>query len=105
MERLWGTWQDRLLVELRLETITTIEDANAFLPGFIGRHNTRFAVPPADPAPAWRAFPAGLTAESVFCFHYARRVGRDATISWGGEAAWHRARDIERAVTAERARR
>ncbi len=33
VERLWGTWQDRLLVELRLETITTIEDANAFLPG------------------------------------------------------------------------
>ncbi len=86
VERLWGTWQDRLLVELRLETITTIEDANAFLPRFIRRHNARFAVPAADPAPAWRAFPAGLTAESVFCFAYARRVGRDATISWGGEA-------------------
>ena len=59
VERLWGTWQDRLLVELRLETITTIDDANAFLPRFIRRHNARFAVPAADPAPAWRSFPAG----------------------------------------------
>ena len=83
VERLWGTWQDRLAVELRLETITTIEDANTFLPGFIGRHNIRFAVPPADSEPAWRPFPEGLDAASVFCFHYPRRVARDATVSWG----------------------
>jgi hypothetical protein len=83
VERLWGTLQDRLLVELRLETITTIGEANAFLPGFLLRHNARFAVLPADPEPAWRAWPAGLAAESVFCFHYPRRVARDATVSWG----------------------
>ncbi len=82
VERLWGTLQDRLVVELRLETITTLEDANLFLPGFLVRHNTRFAVPPADPGPAWRAWPEGLDAASVFCFHYPRRVARDATISW-----------------------
>ena len=83
VERLWGTWQDRLLVELRLETITTLADANAFLPRFLVHHNTRFAVPPADPEPAWRPFPEGLSAETVFCFHYPRRVARDATVSWG----------------------
>jgi transposase len=84
VERTWGTIQGRLVVELRLETITTIEDANAFLPSYIVRHNTRFAVPAADPEPAWRPWPAGLTAESVFCFHYHRRVARDATLSWAG---------------------
>lgn len=83
VERLWGTWQDRLLVELRLESITTLEEANAFLPGFIGRHNARFAVPPADPEPAWRSLPEGFSAEAVFCFAYPRRVARDATVSWG----------------------
>ncbi len=87
VERLWGTLQDRLLVELRLETITTIGEANAFLPGFLLRHNARFAVPPADPEPAWRAWPAGLAAESVFCFHYPRRVARDATVSSGRRRA------------------
>lgn len=84
VERTWGTLQDRLVVEFRLETITTIDDANAFLPGFLVRYNTRFTVPPAEPEPAWRAWPVGLSAESVFCFHYPRRVARDATISWPG---------------------
>ncbi len=84
VERTWGTVQDRLVVELRLETITTIEAANAFLPIFVGRYNSRFAVPAADPVPAWRPWPEGLSGETVFCFHYPRRVARDATISWAG---------------------
>ena len=86
VERLWGTWQDRLRVELRLETITSIAEANVFLPTFMARHTARFAVPPADPESAWRAWPAGFSPEAVFRFHYPRRVARDATVSWG-EAA------------------
>lgn len=84
VERTWGTLQDRLVVELRLETITTIEDANAFLPGFLVRYNRRFTVPAREPEPAWRPWPEGLDAASVFCFHYPRRVARDTTISWPG---------------------
>jgi transposase len=82
VERLWNTLQDRLVTELRLEGITGIEDANVFLPGFLLRHNARFAVPAADPVPAWRHWPDGLSSEAVFCFHYPRRVGRDSTVSW-----------------------
>ena len=84
VERAWGTLQDRLVAELRLETITTIEDANAFLPRFLVRYNRRFMVPARVPEPAWRPWPAGLSAEAVFCFHYPRRVAPDATISWPG---------------------
>ena len=89
-----GTLQDRLVSELRLERITTIEAANAFLPGFLERHNERFAVPAADPALAWRPWPDGLSSEAVFCFHYPRRVGRDNTVSWpGGDLALPRRSD------------
>lgn len=35
VERLWGTLQDRLVKEMRLEQIATAEAANAFLPCFI----------------------------------------------------------------------
>jgi transposase len=84
VERTWGTLQDRLVVELRLETITTIDEANAFLPRFLVRYNDRFTVPAREPEPAWRPWPDGLDAASVFCFHYPRRVARDATISWPG---------------------
>lgn len=86
VERTWGTLQDRLVVELRLETIATVDDANAFLPTFLERYNRRFAVPPVDPVPAWRPWPAGPPVEAVLCFHYPRRVARDATVSWAGEA-------------------
>ncbi|MEO7117867.1 MAG: ISNCY family transposase [Candidatus Limnocylindrales bacterium] len=86
VERLWGTFQDRLVTELRLADITTIEAANAFLPDYLARHNARFAVPAADVTPAWRSWPDGSTPESVFCFHYPRRVAADATVSWGPTA-------------------
>lgn len=86
VERLWGTLQDRLVLELRLEGVTTIADANAFLPGYLARHNATFGVPAADPRPAWRPWPEGLSAEAVFAFWYRRTVTRDNTLPWGGEA-------------------
>lgn len=74
--------------ELRLAGIPTVEAVHAFLPVFLERHNSRFAVAAADPSSAWRSWPEGLSADAVFCFHYPRRVGRDSTVSWpGGDLA------------------
>ena len=42
---MWETIQGRLVAELRLAGITTIEAANAYLPGFLVRLNARFGVP------------------------------------------------------------
>lgn len=44
IERLNGTLQRRLPVELRLEGIFTIEQANEYLPGYIAKHNAQFAL-------------------------------------------------------------
>jgi transposase len=44
IERLNETLQSRLPVELRLKGVTTIEQANEFLPGFIANYNARFAL-------------------------------------------------------------
>ena len=44
VERLIQTMQSRLPVELRLEGVTTIEQANEFLPEFIAHYNARFAL-------------------------------------------------------------
>lgn len=49
VERANGTLQDRLVKAMRLEGIATIEAANAFLPGYMARHNQRFAKAPFDP--------------------------------------------------------
>ena len=71
------------MVELRLETITTIDDANAFLPASSSATPTASRCRPRARA-AWRPWPDGLDAASVFSFHDPRRVARDATISWPG---------------------
>ena len=42
------TLQDRLVKEMRLSNISSIDQAEAFLPGFMIRYNDRFAVPPGD---------------------------------------------------------
>ncbi|MHB8063498.1 MAG: hypothetical protein ACYDG2_12850 [Ruminiclostridium sp.] len=46
IERLWQTLQSRLVTEFRINNITTIEQANAFLPGYIKKYNEKFAVKP-----------------------------------------------------------
>jgi hypothetical protein len=48
VERMNKTLQDRLVKELRLESIDTLEVANAFLPGFMDGFNARFAKEPAS---------------------------------------------------------
>jgi transposase len=85
VERLWGTWQDRLRVELRLAAATTMADANQVLAAHLPRHNARFALAPADPVSAWRPLAAGQRAEAIFCFAYPRRVAADATVRLDGQ--------------------
>ena len=45
VERAAGTFQDRLVTELRLAGARTIDQASAVLRDFLPRYNTRFAVP------------------------------------------------------------
>lgn len=49
VERANATLQDRLVKAMRLEGIATIAEANGFLPGYVTRHNERFAKAPFDP--------------------------------------------------------
>lgn len=86
IERLWGTFQDRLTKELRQEAVATIEAANAFLPGFLARYNARFAHPAADPIPAWVPLPADCDLAYHFAAREHRRVRADHTIAWYGQA-------------------
>ena len=77
IERLWRTLQDRLVVELRLHGIRTLEAAQAFLPEFLADFNPRFAHAPAA-ADAWRRPPRDLAA--VLSCRYTRVVARDHTV-------------------------
>jgi len=84
IERLWGTFQDRLVAELRLAGVTDRAGANELLASFLPRFNARFAVPPADPVSAWRPVPADVRLERVLVFKYRCKVARDHTIRLHG---------------------
>jgi len=84
VERLWGTFQDRLVVELRLAGVVDRDGANAFLGEHLARHNARFVVPALDPVPAWRAVPDGVRLERVLVFKYTRKVAKDHTVHLDG---------------------
>ncbi len=74
-----------LVTELRLAGIADRERANAFRPRFLARYNARFAQPAAQPEPVFRPWPAGLAADTIFCFKYQRRVGNDNTVALGAQ--------------------
>lgn len=54
IERLWGTFQDRLVSELRLAGAKGKEEANQVLWRFLPRYNQRFAIPATEPGSAFR---------------------------------------------------
>jgi len=81
IERLWQTLQDRLVSELRLRGITTLEAAQAFLPEFLADFNRRFTRAPADATAAWRPAPRDLPAR-LSC-RYLRVVASDNTVRLG----------------------
>jgi transposase len=81
IERLWGTLQDRLVSELRLRALHTLEQANAFLPEFLPAFIRRFARPPASPTTAWRSAPRDL--DRCLSCRYSRVVARDNTVRLG----------------------
>jgi len=102
IERLWGTFQDRLTSELRLAGASTLDEANRVLWGFLPRYSQRFAVPAAQPGSAYLKPGEGLIPEEVFCFKYRRTVGPDNVVRFGehrlqivpanGRASYARAR-------------
>jgi hypothetical protein len=84
IERLWGTFQDRLVSELRLAGASTREEANKVLWDFLPRYSQRFAVPAAQAGSAYRQPEEGFIPDKVFCFKYYRTVGSDNVVRFGG---------------------
>jgi len=82
VERMAGTFQDRLVSELRMAGIKNMDDANRFLWGFLPRFNERFGVPPANPANAYRPVSPDINLTTILCFKHNCKVARDNTVKY-----------------------
>jgi transposase len=80
IERLWNTFQDRLVSELRLAKAKTLEQAQVVLERYLAVHNRKFSKP-AKAEPAWRKV-SSLEIERALCFKQQRTVAQDNTISF-----------------------
>ena len=82
VERAHHTLQDRLVKELRLAGISTVDAANAFLPGFIAHYNARFAKPPARDQDFHRVVDPQQDLDRILCWREQRQVSHQLVINY-----------------------
>lgn len=83
VERLFKTLQDRLIKEMRVAGIATMDDANRFLEEvFIPFWDKRFGVEPRETVDAYRALPEGVDLLRIFAETEERVVRDDFTFRY-----------------------
>ncbi len=86
IERLFKTLQDRLVKEMRVAEIATLEQANRFLEiTFWPDWSQRFAVEPAQRSDAHRSLQREQRLEQILSVRAARIVASDHTVKWEGQ--------------------
>jgi transposase len=80
-ERLNRTVQDRLVNELRVAGIATIDAANGYLAAnYVPQHNATFGRPPRDPESAFVAL-GTVDLDAILCHEETRIIAPDNTVS------------------------
>ena len=82
VERAFGTLQDRLVKELRLVGISTVEAANAWLPEFVEDYNKRFGRAPANAKDLHRPLTEANDLDEILAWREERRVTRNLTLRY-----------------------
>ena len=81
IERLFRTLQDRLVKEMRLRGIRTLEEANQFLEEYLPVYNKRFSVCPKEKDNFHRPLPKGLVLDTILCIKTERSLRNDFTVA------------------------
>jgi len=82
IERLWRTFQDRLIAELAFHSITEMSEANRFLKDeFIPSYNLQFSIPAEEETSAYRKNVFG-NLDLIFCRKIQRKIMSGNVFSW-----------------------
>ena len=84
VERKNGVFQDRLIKEMRLEKVNSLEEGNKFLPKFLEKHNNRFAKEAACPEDAHRPMRKQDDLKRIFARHDKRKLSKNLTFQHRG---------------------
>jgi hypothetical protein len=82
VERANSTLQDRLVKELRLRGISSVQEANAFTPEFVSDYNARFAKAPHNPFNAHRALLPTEVLDDIFTWQETRKLSQSLTFNY-----------------------
>ena len=85
IERLFGVFQDRLVKEMRLESIKTKDEANEFLKGYLPKYNQRFRVVPANKINVHVKLPTRFDLDKHLCIKTRRVLRNDNTVAHNGK--------------------
>ncbi len=81
VERLFRTFQDRVMKEMRLKNIKTIDQANKFLEWYLPIYNRRFGVEPLEKENLHRPLPRTIDLNTVLCIKTERSLNNDSTVA------------------------
>jgi transposase len=82
VERANQTLQDRLVKELRLQGISSMAQANAYLPEFMADFNGRFGVPPRSQQNAHRPLAATENLAHILAWQEPRTLSKNLTLQF-----------------------
>lgn len=85
IERMFATLQDRLVKELRLARVSTIEAANTFLEDYLPRFNAQFEREALEPENLHRPLSKNLNLEEIFCLKKGRTINNGYYFRWRGK--------------------
>ena len=101
IERLFGTLQDRLVKEMRLHSVSSIEEANRFLQEYLPVYNRKFTVKAVSKEDMHRPVHRGTDLEKILCIKTDRTVKNDNTIAYERKLYQIEESTLSRKVTVE----
>jgi hypothetical protein len=81
IERLFRTFQDRLVKEMRLKGIRSIKEGNRFLEEYLPLYNKRFSVGSKEKEDFHRPVPKGMDLDAILCIKTERTLRNDFTVA------------------------
>jgi transposase len=82
VERVFKTLQDRLVKEMRLAGVKSLEEANVFLEHYLDTFNRRFMKEALEPGDLHRSLPKSLNLDDVLCIKGVRTINEGYLVKW-----------------------